>query len=83
MGFPMSFVVLGKKAELVIPKSVRKQVSVDRGDVLEVVALRRGEILLRKADDLAGVRKMMAGRLPQWSDLEGRADGLLDRETEG
>ena len=79
----MSFVVLGKKAELVIPKSVRKQVSVDRGDVLEVVALRRGEILLRKADDLAGVRKMMAGRLPQWSDLEGRADGLLDRETEG
>ena len=83
MGFQMSFVVLGKKAELVIPKSVRKQVSVDRGDVLEIVALRRGEILLRKADDLAGVRKMMAGRLPQWSDLEGRADGLLDREAEG
>ncbi len=83
MGFQMSFVVLGKKAELVIPKSVRKQVSVDRGDVLEIVALRRGEILLRKADDLAGVRKMMAGRLPQWSDLEGRADDLLDREAEG
>ncbi len=78
----MSFVVLGKKADLVIPSSVRKKADVKRGDVVEVVALRKGEILLRKADDLAGVRKMVAGRLPQWSELEGKADTLLRREME-
>jgi len=55
---------------------------VERGDVVEVVALGKGEILLRKADDLAGVRKMVAGRLPQWSELEGKADALLQREMD-
>ncbi len=78
----MSFVRLGKKADLVIPRSVRKKAEIEKGDVVEVVALGRGKILLRKADDLAGVRKMVAGRLPQWSELEGKADALLDRETQ-
>lgn len=78
----MSFVILGKKADLVIPSSVRKKARVEGGDVVEVVALGKGEILLRKADDLAGVRKMMAGRLPQWSELEGKSDALLRKEME-
>ena len=78
----MPFVTLGKKAELVIPSSVRKKASLERGDVVEVVALRKGEILLRKTDDLTGVMKMVAGRLPQWSELEGRADTLLQREMQ-
>jgi len=78
----MSFVTLGKKAELVIPSSVRKKANVGKGDVVEVVALGKGEILLRKADDLVGVRKMVAGRLPQWSELEGRADTLLERKVQ-
>lgn len=77
MGFCVPFVVLGKKAKLVIPRSVRKKANVGRGDVVEVIVLGKGEILLRKADDLVGVREMVAGRLPQWSKLEGRADALL------
>ena len=77
----MSFVILGRKADLVIPSSVRKRARIQKGDVVEVVAIREGEILLRKADDLAGVRKMMAGRLSQWTELEGRADELLNQEA--
>jgi len=76
----MSITVLGRKAELVIPKGVRDKACIASGDVLEIVALGKGEILLRKADDIDAVRKMVAGRLPQWAKLEGRADRLLDRE---
>ncbi len=76
----MSFTVVGKKADLVIPKTIREKAEIQKGDVVEIVPLGKGEILLRKADDLGGVRKMVAGRLPQWSKLEGRADSLLDKE---
>ena len=77
----MSFVILGKKANLVIPISVRKEAMIEKGDVIEVLALREGEVLLRKADDLAGVRKILGGRLSQWSELEGRADGIVNGEA--
>ena len=42
---------------------------------------REGVILVRKISSLEKVRKKMAGRLPQWSQLEGKADELVLRET--
>jgi hypothetical protein len=42
---------------------------------------REGVILVRKISSLEKVRKKMAGRLPLWSELEGKADELVLRET--
>jgi len=36
---------------------------------------------VREDASLRKVRKKMAGRLPQWSELEGKADELVLRET--
>lgn len=82
-GLTMPLLILGKKADLVIPQSVREEVGIEGGDVIEVVAVRKGEVLIRKADDLPGVRKMVSGRLPQWDELEGQADRELGREAGG
>jgi hypothetical protein len=40
-----------------------------------------GFILVRKIPSLEKVMKKMAGRLPQWSELEGEADELVLREA--
>jgi hypothetical protein len=42
---------------------------------------REGVILVRKISSLEKVRKKMAGRLPSWIELEGKADELVLRET--
>jgi len=42
---------------------------------------REGVILVRKISSLEKVRKRMAGRLPSWSELEGKADELVLHET--
>ena len=40
-----------------------------------------GLIPVRKIARLEKVRKKIAGRLPSWSELEGKADELVLRET--
>jgi hypothetical protein len=37
-------------------------------------------ILLRKIPSLKKTQKKMSGRLPAWSELEGKADELILRE---
>jgi hypothetical protein len=36
---------------------------------------------VKKVANLAGVRRKLAGNLPQWSELEGKADELLKNKT--
>ncbi len=40
-----------------------------------------GTILVMEVSGLEGVQKKMAGRLPQWDRLEGKADRLILREV--
>jgi hypothetical protein len=48
---------------------------------VEVRSEGEGIILMRKIPSLKKIQKKMSGRLPAWSELEGKADGLVLRET--
>jgi len=48
--------------------------------IMEV--LEKGKVMYKSSRfTLKKVQAKMAGRLPQWSELEGKADELLERET--
>jgi AbrB family looped-hinge helix DNA binding protein len=72
---------VGRRGSLVIPASERRRAGIDEGDRVEVRSEEEGLILVRKIASLEKVRKKMAGRLPQWNELEGKADELVLRET--
>ena len=40
-------------------------------------------MVVRKVRSLKEIQKRMAGRLPQWTELEGTADGIAEREATG
>jgi hypothetical protein len=48
---------------------------------VEVRSEGEGVILMRKIPSLKKIQKKMSGRLPAWSELEGKADELILRET--
>jgi len=48
---------------------------------VEVKFEEEGVILVRKILSLEKVQRNMAGRLPQWSRLEGKADRLVLQEV--
>jgi len=74
------FVRIRRRGTLTIPSEIRRKVGIKEGDVVEVELTKEGVIELRKVKDLDSVRKMVEGRLPQWSELEGAADKLLLKE---
>ncbi len=39
--------------------------------------------MVRKVTSLHEIQKRMAGKLPQWSELEGKADDLAERSGAG
>ena len=74
------FVRIGRRGTLTIPSEIRRKVGIKEGDIVEIELTKEGVIELRKVKDLDSVRKMVEGRLPQWSELEGVADELLLKE---
>ncbi len=39
-------------------------------------------MVLRKVPRIEDVRKKLSGKLPQWPELEGQADELLEKEVQ-
>jgi len=72
---------VGRRGSLVIPVTERRRAGIDEGDRVEVRFEGEGTILVRKIPSLKKIQKKMAGRLPAWSELEGKADKLVLRET--
>lgn len=76
----MTLAKVGKRGTVVIPAKERKRAEIQEGDYVEVTAREVGLILIKKAPSLKEVQTKIAGKLPQWSELEGKADELLEKE---
>jgi AbrB family looped-hinge helix DNA binding protein len=72
---------VGRRGSLVIPATERRRAGIDEGDRVEVRFEEEGVITVRKVPSLKKIQKRMAGRLPAWSELEGKADDLALREV--
>jgi len=66
---------------MVIPSRERRKAKIREGDRLEIRAEGEGLMTIKKVPSLKDVQEKMAGRLPQWSRLEGKADKILEREV--
>ncbi|MGQ9551773.1 MAG: AbrB/MazE/SpoVT family DNA-binding domain-containing protein [Candidatus Bathycorpusculaceae bacterium] len=77
----MTLAKVGKRGTVVIPSKEREKAEIGEGDYVEITAKETGLILMRKAPSLKEIQTKMAGKLPQWDELEGKADELLERET--
>ncbi len=64
-----------------IPSEERRKAEIDEGDRVEVRANGRGFLIVRKVPRIKDVRKKLSGKLPQWPELEGKADELLEKEV--
>jgi len=72
---------VGKRGGLVIPSQERRKAEIEEGDRVEVQASGRGFLVVKKVPRIEEVRKKLSGKLPQWPELEGRADELLEKEA--
>jgi len=79
----MAIAKIGRRGSLVIPSEERRKAEIEEGDRVEVVARGSGVLVLRRVPTLKEIQKKMAGRLPQWSDLEGKADEQAEKEAKG
>ncbi len=52
----------------------------NEGDRVEIRFEGEGVVIVRKIPTLKKIQKKMKGRLPAWSELEGKADELTLRE---
>jgi len=76
----MTLAKVGRRGSLVIPAKERKKAEIEEGDRVEVFAQESGLLIVKKIPRLKEVQQRMAGKLPQWSELEGKADELLEKE---
>jgi len=77
----MTLAKIGRRGSLTIPAREREKAEIDEGDRVEIVARESGLLIIKKVPSLKEVQRKMAGKLPQWSELEGKADELLAKET--
>ena len=77
----MTLAKVGKRGTVVIPSKERKKAEIKEGDYVEITTKETGLILIRKAPSLKETQTKMAGKLPQWDELEGKADELLEKEA--
>ena len=77
----MTLAKVGKRGTVVIPSKERKKAEIEEGDYVEITARETGLIVMRKAPSLKEIQIKMAGKLPQWDELEGKADELLEKEA--
>jgi len=78
----MTLAKVGKRGTVVIPSKERKRAEIQEGDYVEITARETGLILMRKAPSLKEVQTKIAGKLPQWNELEGKADELIEKEVQ-
>lgn len=64
-----------------IPSAERRKAEIKEGDRVDVQAEGKGLILVRKVASLQEIRKKMSGKLPQWPELEGKADRILEQRS--
>ncbi len=79
----MTLAKVGRRGSLVLPAEERRKAKIVEGDRVEVIARDAGILVVRKVRSLKEIQKRMAGRLPQWTELEGTADGIAEREASG
>ena len=79
----MALAKVGRRGSLVIPAEERRRAGIGEGDRVEVKLEEEGVIMVRKIPSLERVQRKLAGRLPQWSRLEGKADKLVLQEVRG
>ncbi len=79
----MTIAKVGRRGSLVIPSRERRKAKIEEGDRVEIVARGSGLLVLKRVPALKEIQKKMAGRLPQWRDLEGKADELAEKEVKG
>ena len=75
----MTLAKVGKRGTIVIPSKERKKAEIEEGDYVEITAGETGLILVKKAPTLKQIQAKMAGKLPQWDELEGKADEILEK----
>lgn len=76
----MTLAKVGRRGSLVIPAKERRSAKIEEGDHVEVIAKEAGMLVIKKIQSLEEVQEKMAGKLPQWSELEGKADELIEKE---
>ena len=79
----MTLAKVGRRGSLVLPAEERRKAEIGEGDRVEVVAREEGLLLVRKVKSLKEIQRRMAGRLPQWRELEGTADEIAEAEAAG
>ncbi len=77
----MALAKVGRRGSLVIPAEERRKAGIGEGDSVQVRFEGKGLIVVRKIHSLDSVGKRLAGRLRQWSELEGSADTLIFHEA--
>jgi bifunctional DNA-binding transcriptional regulator/antitoxin component of YhaV-PrlF toxin-antitoxin module len=65
----------------VIPSEERRKAQIEEGDQVDVRAKGRGSPVTTRVHRIEDVRKKLSGKLPQWPELEGQADTLLEKEA--
>ncbi len=81
MATTLTLARVGRRGSLVIPSAEREKAHIREGDRVEVQANATGLLTVTKVPSISEVRKKLAGKLPQWPELEGTADELLENET--
>ena len=76
----MTLAKVGRRGSMVIPTKERRKAEIEAGDRVEVVAKETGLLIVKKVPSLKDIQQRMAGKLPQWNELEGKADKLLEKE---
>ncbi len=79
----MTLAKVGRRGSLVLPAEERRKAEIVEGDRVEVMASDAGILVVRKVRSLKEIQKRMEGRLRQWTELEGTADGIAEREATG
>jgi AbrB family looped-hinge helix DNA binding protein len=72
---------VGKRGGLVIPSEERRKAQIEEGDQVEIQAKGTGSLVVTKLPHIEDVRRKLSGKLPQWPELEGLADELLEKEA--
>ena len=80
MVIQMTLAKVRRRGSLVIPAKERRKAKIREGDRVEVIAKEAGLLVIKKILSLKDVQGKMAGKLPQWSELEGKADELIEKE---
>lgn len=77
----MTLAKVGRRGSLIIPAKERKMAEIKEGDHVEVTAEEAGLLVIKKMPSLEEIQEKMAGKLPQWDELEGKADELIKKES--